>query len=325
MNRKSDKNYISLEKARENNFKIDWKNEEIHTSNYLGIKIFENIDISSIRDYIDWTPFFYTWEMRKKYPEILEDEDFREQAIELFDNANSMLDNIIQNNWLQAKAVIGIWEANSDGDDVHLFENDKQITTYNFLRQQGKKSKANKCLADYIAPFSSEKKDYIGSFVCTSGLKIENQLAVFAKDQDDYNSIMLKAIADRLAEALTEYMHEKIRKEIWGYDASEQLVNADLIKEKYKGIRPAPGYTACPDHTEKLKIFELLNAKNNIGVSLTESMAMSPNATVSGYYFAHPDAQYFSVGKVQDDQILDYAKRKEMSTETVVKWLRSNI
>ena len=226
---------------------------------------------------------------------------------------------------MQVKAVIGIWEANSDGDDVHLFTNKKKIATYNFLRQQAKKTKANRCLADFVAPFFSKKQDYIGSFVCTAGLNIENQLAIFEKDQDDYNSIMLKAIADRLAEALTEYMHEKIRKEIWGYAAAEQFENKDLIDEKYQGIRPAPGYTACPDHTEKLKIFELLNAEKNIGVSLTESMAMSPNATVSGYYFAHSDSKYFSVGKVQNDQIEDYAKRKNMSKEKIVKWLQSNI
>jgi 5-methyltetrahydrofolate--homocysteine methyltransferase len=193
------------------------------------------------------------------------------------------------------------------------------------LRQQGKKSKNNRCLADFVAPISSEKKDYIGSFVCTAGLGIEKQLAVFEKENDDYNSIMLKAIADRLAEALTEYMHEKVRKEIWGYAAAEQFKNEDLIKEKYKGIRPAPGYTACPDHTEKLKIFELLDAEKSIGVSLTENMAMTPNATVSGYYFAHSEAKYFSVGKVQDDQVAGYAKRKNMSEEEVEKWLRSNI
>ena len=193
------------------------------------------------------------------------------------------------------------------------------------MRQQGKKGKANRCLADFVAPLTSEKQDYMGSFVCTTGLGIEKQLDVFEKDHDDYNSIMLKAIADRLAEALTEYMHKKIRKEIWGYVADEDFKNEDLIKEEYKGIRPAPGYTACPDHTEKLTIFELLDAENSIGVSLTESMAMSPNATVSGYYFAHPEAKYFSVGKVQDDQIVDYAKRKNITTKEAEKWLRSNI
>ena len=325
LNRKSDKEYLSIGKARENGIVTDWENATIPAANELGVQVFENIDIATIRNYIDWTPFFFTWEMRKKYPDILKDELFAEQANQLMNDANAMLDNIIKNNWLQAKAVIGVWQANSDGDDVHLFENGKQISTYNFLRQQGKKSKSNRCLADLVAPLTSGRKDYMGSFVCTAGLGIEKQLAVYEKDHDDYNSIMLKAIADRLAEALTEYMHEKIRKEIWGYAADEQFENKDLIKEEYKGIRPAPGYTACPDHTEKLKIFELLNAEKSINVSLTESMAMSPNASVSGYYFAHADAKYFSVGKVQDDQIEDYAKRKNMSVEQVEKWLRSNI
>ena len=325
LNRKSDKEYLSIGKARENAIVTDWENATIPAANELGVQVFENIDIATIRNYIDWTPFFFTWEMRKKYPDILKDELFAEQANQLMNDANAMLDNIIRNNWLQAKAVIGVWQANSDGDDVHLFENGKQISTYNFLRQQGKKSKSNRCLADLVAPLNSGRKDYMGSFVCTAGLGIEKQLAVYEKDHDDYNSIMLKAIADRLAEALTEYMHEKIRKEIWGYAADEQFENKDLIKEEYKGIRPAPGYTACPDHTEKLKIFELLNAEKSINVSLTESMAMSPNASVSGYYFAHADAKYFSVGKVQDDQIEDYAKRKNMSVEQVEKWLRSNI
>ena len=325
LNRKSDKEYLSIGKARENTIVTDWENATIPAANELGVQVFENIDIATIRNYIDWTPFFFTWEMRKKYPDILKDELFAEQANQLMNDANAMLDNIIKNNWLQAKAVIGVWQANSDGDDVHLFENGKQISTYNFLRQQGKKSKSNRCLADLVAPLTSGREDYMGSFVCTAGLGIEKQLAVYEKDHDDYNSIMLKAIADRLAEALTEYMHEKIRKEIWGYAADEQFENKDLIKEEYKGIRPAPGYTACPDHTEKLKIFELLNAEKSINVSLTESMAMSPNASVSGYYFAHADAKYFSVGKVQDDQIEDYAKRKNMSVEQVEKWLRSNI
>jgi 5-methyltetrahydrofolate--homocysteine methyltransferase len=325
LNRKSEKEYVSIAKARENLVITDWEKENIPPANQLGVQLFEDIDIAIIRSYIDWTPFFYTWEMRKKYPAILEDELFGEQATQLFDDANTMLDNIINNNWLKAKAVIGLWKANSVGDDVYLFENETKIATYNFLRQQSKKSKSNRCLADFVAPLNSDKQDYIGSFVCTAGLGIEKQLAVFEKDHDDYNSIMLKAIADRLAEALTEYMHEKVRKEIWGYASDEHLENEALISEKYKGIRPAPGYTACPDHTEKLKIFELLDAENSIGVSLTESMAMKPNATVSGYYFAHSEAKYFSVGKVQDDQIVDYAKRKNMSVEQIEKWLRSNI
>ena len=325
LNRRLEKEYISLEDARDNSFVVDWSEEKIHKPNQMGVQVFENIDLENLRKYIDWTPFFFTWEMRKKYPAILKDEIFGEQALQLFDHANRMLDNIINNNWLEVKAVVGIWEANSDGDDIYLFENGKKVATYNFLRQQAKKSKANRCLADFVAPFSSAKKDYIGSFVCTAGLEIEKQLALFDSDQDDYNSIMLKAIADRLAEALTEYMHERVRTEIWGYAPFEMFKNEELIAEKYLGIRPAPGYTACPDHTEKLKIFALLNAEQNIGVSLTENMAMSPNATVCGYYFSHRDAKYFSIGKVQDDQVVDYAKRKDMSKEKVLKWLRSNI
>ncbi len=324
LNRKSEKEYVSIANARKNATVMDWENQDIPTANQLGIQVFEDIDIATIRNYIDWTPFFFTWEMRKKYPAILDDEVFGEQSKQLLDDANTMLDNIIKNNWLKVKAVVGIWEANSVGDDVQLYENGEDLVSFNFLRQQSKKTKNNRCLADFIAPNSSDKKDYIGAFTCTAGLGIEKQLEIFEEENDDYNSIMLKAVADRLAEAITEYMHEKVRKEIWGYASNEQFVNEDLIKEEYKGIRPAPGYTACPDHTEKLKIFELLDAEENIGVSLTESMAMSPNATVSGYYFAHPKAKYFSVGKVQDDQIADYAKRKNMSVEQIEKWLRSN-
>ena len=324
LSRKSDKEYVSIEKARKNATITDWEEVQITTPNNLGVQVFENIDISTIRNYIDWTPFFFTWEMRKKYPAILEDKIFGEQAKKLLDDANKMLDDVIANNWLQAKAVIGLWQANAEGDDVHLTENGEKIVTYNFLRQQGKKTRSNKCLADFVAQKSSGKQDYMGSFVCTAGLDIERQLAIFEKENDDYNCILLKAIADRLAEALTEYMHEKIRKEIWGYALDEKFANEDLIAEKYRGIRPAPGYTACPDHTEKEKIFSLLNAEQ-IGAKLTENMAMSPNATVSGYYFANPVAKYFSVGKVQDDQIADYAKRKNITTKEVEKWLRSNI
>jgi 5-methyltetrahydrofolate--homocysteine methyltransferase len=324
LNRKSEKEYVSIENARKNATVTDWENEDIPTANQLGVQVFEDIDIATIQNYIDWTPFFFTWEMRKKYPAILDDEVFGEQSKQLLDDANTMLDNIIKNNWLKVKAVVGIWEANSVGDDVQLYENGEDLVTFNFLRQQSKKTKNNRCLADFIAPNSSDKKDYIGAFTCTAGLGIEKQLEIFEQENDDYNSIMLKAVADRLAEALTESMHEKVRKEIWGYASNEQFVNEDLIKEEYRGIRPAPGYTACPDHTEKLKIFKLLNAEQ-IGVSLTENMAMYPNATVSGYYFSHPAAKYFSVGKVQDDQILDYAKRKNMSVEQIEKWLRSNI
>ncbi len=326
LSRKSQKEYININQARENAMSFDWNQIEIFKPNFLGVKVFDSIDISVIRNYIDWTPFFFTWEMRKKYPEILKDEKFGESASKLFEDANLMLDEIIEKNWLTLKAVIGIFKANSKGDDIDLLNEDgNKIITYNYLRQQSKKTGSNICLADFVAPYSSKRQDYVGSFVCTAGLDIEKQISVFDQDNDDYNSIMLKALADRLAEALTEYTHEKVRKEIWGYSSLEDFANEDLIQEKYQGIRPAPGYTACPDHTEKRKIFNILNAEENIGVELTENMAMLPNATVSGYYFAHPQIKYFTVGKIQDDQIEDYAKRKEMKINEIEKWLRSNI
>ena len=326
LQRKSQKKYLTLTDARKNKLITDWDNQLIPVPNQIGIQVFNNISVEDIRSYIDWTPFFYTWEMKKKYPLILTDENFGEEASQLFEDANSMLDLIIKENWLQVKSVIGVWKANSDGDDILLKnEKDEIIETFCTLRQQSIKSNNNLALSDYIAPETSDIEDYIGSFVCTAGLGIEKQLSIFEKEYDDYNIILLKAIADRLAEALTEYMHEKIRKEIWGYSSDEEFSNNDLIDEKYNGIRPAPGYTACPDHTEKLKIFKLLNAEENIGVSLTESMAMLPNSSVSGYYFAHPSSKYFTVGKIQDDQINDYAQRKKMSNNEVEKWLRSNI
>ena len=326
LQRKSQKKYLTLTDARKNKLITDWDNQLIPVPNQIGIQVFNNISVEDIRSYIDWTPFFYTWEMKKKYPLILTDENFGEEASQLFEDANSMLDLIIKENWLQVKSVIGVWKANSDGDDILLKnEKDEIIETFCTLRQQSIKSNNNLALSDYIAPETSDIEDYFGSFVCTAGLGIEKQLSIFETEYDDYNIILLKAIADRLAEALTEYMHEKIRKEIWGYSSDEEFSNNDLIDEKYNGIRPAPGYTACPDHTEKLKIFKLLNAEENIGVSLTESMAMLPNSSVSGYYFAHPSSKYFTVGKIQDDQINDYAQRKKMSNNEVEKWLRSNI
>ena len=326
LQRKSQKKYLSLVDARKNAFETDWKNLKITQPNNLGTQIFNDISIKEIRNYIDWTPFFYTWEMKKKFPLILDDENFGVQATQLYNDANKMLDNVIQNNWLNLKSVIGIWKANSVGDDIILKdENNNEIETFCTLRQQAVKSNQNLALSDYIAPSDSGIQDYVGAFACTAGIGIENQLLKFEKEFDDYNIILLKAIADRLAEALTEYMHEKVRKEIWGYAKEENYNNDELIDEIYDGIRPAPGYTACPDHTEKLKIFSLLQAEKNIGVSLTESMAMMPNSSVSGYYFAHPSSKYFTVGKIQDDQIKDYSKRKNMSINEVEKWLRSNI
>ncbi len=324
LKRNTQREYLTITEARNNKYDIDWYNFSIKKPKNLGVHVFKNIDIDIIRKYIDWTPFFFTWEMRKKYPDIMSDLEFGDQANELYRVANKMIDDIIRNNWLQASSVIGIWKAKSDNDDVFLYDNNKQIEIFNFLRQQGKKNSANRCLSGFIAPVDSNKDDYIGAFVCTSGLNIEKQLEIYEKDFDDYNAIMLKAIADRLAEALTEFMHEKVRKEIWGYSPTESFGNQELINEKYFGIRPAPGYTACPDHTEKIKIFNLLDAQQ-IGVSLSENMAMYPNSTVSGYYFAHPEAKYFSVGKIQSDQLSDYSQRRDKTLKETERWLLSNI
>ena len=325
LKRKSEKRYLSLKDARANGLETNWQQFKINTPNQLGVQVY-SYTVEEVREYIDWTPFFYTWEMKKKFPEILKDDSFGEQAAKLYEDANLMLDQIAKKNWLELKAVVGIWKANSAGDDIVLKDaKNNVVETFCTLRQQAVKSNNNLALSDYIAPDISGLEDYIGAFVCTAGLGIDNPIAQYEKDFDDYNVILLKAVADRLAEALTEFMHERIRKEIWGYSKNEKYTNDELIEERYIGIRPAPGYTACPDHTEKLKIFKLLNAEKNIGVSLTESMAMTPNSSVSGYYFSHPMSKYFTVGKVQDDQIADYAKRKNMSINEVERWLRSNI
>ena len=325
LERKNQKKFISLDEARANKLKTNWKEYNIPVPNFTGVKVFK-IKIEDIINYIDWTPFFYTWEMKQKYPQIFEDEKYGVQAQKLFNDANEMLKKIIDNDWLELKSVIGIWSACSDGDDILLKNSDNShLETFCMLRQQTLKAKNNLSLSDYIAPKESGKNDYVGAFVCSADLYKGTPLVNFELDQDDYSTIMFKSISDRLAEALTEYMHEKVRKELWAYSSDENYSNSDLIDEVYTGIRPAPGYTACPDHTEKLKIFKILDAKKNIGASLTESMAMSPSSTVSGYYFSHPNSKYFPVGKIQDDQIEDYAKRKKMTIKEVRKWLLSNI
>ena len=325
LERKNQKKFISLDEARANKLKTNWKEYNIPVPNFTGLKVFK-IKIEDIINYIDWTPFFYTWEMKQKYPQIFEDEKYGVQAQKLFNDANEMLKKIIDNDWIELKSVIGIWSACSDGDDILLKNSDNShLETFCMLRQQTLKAKNNLSLSDYIAPKESGKNDYVGAFVCSADLYKGTPLVNFELDQDDYSTIMFKSISDRLAEALTEYMHEKVRKELWAYSSDENYSNSDLIDEVYTGIRPAPGYTACPDHTEKLKIFKILNAKKNIGASLTESMAMSPSSTVSGYYFSHPNSKYFPVGKIQDDQIEDYAKRKNMTIKEVRKWLLSNI
>ncbi|MEP2026555.1 MAG: methionine synthase [Reichenbachiella sp.] len=323
------KNYIPFEEAKANSFKIDWGTSEIKKPNFIGNKTFNNFPLEEIRKYIDWTPFFQTWMLKGKYPKILQDEVIGEQATELYNDANKMLDEVIAKRSLQANGVIGIYPANNtNGDDIKISDRSgKELTTFHFLRQQGKKGTniANMSLADFVAPESSSKQDYMGGFAVTAGLGIEKLIEKYEKEHDDYHAIMIKAIADRLAEAFAELMHEKVRKELWGYASDETFDNEHLISEKYAGIRPAPGYPACPDHTEKPILFNLLDAENETGIILTESNAMYPAASVSGFYFANAESKYFGLGKIAKDQVEEYARRKGMTLEETEKWLSPNL
>ena len=321
LNKQTAKNLISYKEAKVNKVKIDWNSFESNTPNFLGIKNIE-VDIKALRNYIDWTPFFITWEMHGKYPAILKDEIVGVEAVKLFNDANELLNKIEQEDWLAPQATFSINEASAEGDDVTLANG----TRLNFLRQQSKKSSSqpNFSLADFICPQSENKKDYIGAFAVT--IKgIEPHIKAFEDTHDDYNKIMLQAIADRLAEACAEYLHKEVRTNYWGYSKNEKLQNEDLIREKYQGIRPAPGYPACPDHTEKYKLFELLGGEENTGITMTESLAMYPASSVSGWYFSHPESKYFGIGKIKEDQIEDYAMRKEESTDYIKKWLGQNL
>lgn len=324
---KDAKNYVSLSEARKNKFPIVWNQNDVVTPKNLGVKVFEDIDLSILVNYIDWTPFFQTWELAGRFPKILEDEVVGAEAKKLYADATEMLSKIIAEKWIAARAVIGLFPANSvNDDDIEIYADEnrnKVIAVYHNLRQQTKKAQGayNMCLSDFIAPKQSGIKDYIGAFVVTAGIGIEKWIEKFEKEHDDYSSILLKALADRLAEALAEYMHEQVRKIYWGYASNENLDNEALIKEEYQGIRPAPGYPACPDHTEKVTLFNLLNAQQNAKVNLTESLAMYPAASVSGWYFAHPQAQYFGLGKIEKDQVEDIAKRKNKSLDEMERWL----
>ena len=320
--RQGNKQLLSFQQAFDNRLEIDWSEYVPPTPKELGVKVFNNIALSEIVPYIDWTPFFQTWELKGKYPLIFENEVVGDEALRLFNDAQHLLNQVIEESSLEARAVVGIFKAQEKEGHVML-ENEE----LHFLRQQRKMASGipNLSLADFIAPSSSNKQDYIGVFAVTAGIGTEKLVEAFEADHDDYNSIMIKAIADRLAEALAEFMHAKIRKEMWAYDASESLDNEELIREAYQGIRPAPGYPACPDHTEKAKLWELLNVQKNIGVELTESFAMYPAASVCGYYFSHPQSKYFAVGKIGEDQLAVYAKAKGLSKEVVAKWLSSNL
>jgi len=362
LNKKSDKNYISLEEARKNKFKIDWEKAKIVKPKFLGNKYFIDYDLAEIAKYIDWTPFFQTWEIHGKFPKILDDEIVGSEARKLHADAQAMLARIIAEKSLQANAVIGFYPCNTVNDDdilLYDFEEVEAITpcdkhgrhryqvfqpkkvkeqdssvlveensfevleVLHTLRQQNQKAEnlPNFALADFIAPQETGKTDYIGFFAVTAGIGIEKLVEKYEKDHDDYNSIMVKALADRLAEAFAELMHERVRKEFWGYSPDENFTNEELIKEKYIGIRPAPGYPACPDHTEKGMIFNLLQATEKIGITLTESYAMYPTAAVSGMYFANPESRYFGLGKISKDQVIDYTQRKKMSLEEAERWL----
>lgn len=329
-NRSSRKTYLSLEEARANKTEFDWDKADITPPVKPGITAFRDVSLEKLRRYIDWGPFFIAWEMKGKFPDILDDEKAGPQARKLFDEANQLLDKIIHEKLITANGVIGLYPANTTGDDIELYADqnrDEVIATFHTLRQQSKKRKGqpNKALSDYIAPKESGRNDYIGAFAVTAGHGVLDLVKKFEDDNDDYNAILTKALADRLAEALAEMLHEKVRKELWGYAPDEDFDNKQLIREKYRGIRPAAGYPAQPDHTEKRTLFNLLKVEENAGITLTEHLAMNPASSVSGLYFAHPEAKYFNLGNIQKDQAEDYARRKGMSVEEIERWLGPNL
>ena len=321
-----DKKRMTLAAARANAMKIDWSAYEAKAPSFIGTKVYQDFDLADLAEHIDWTPFFQTWEMKGRYPGILEDERQGEAARALFADAKAMLKQIVDEKWFVPKAVVGFWPANAVGDDIRVFADDtrgEERATFFTLRQQLSKrgDRPNLALSDFVAPQDSGRPDYVGGFCVTAGIEEEAISNRFAKANDDYASIMVKALADRFAEAFAERMHAMVRRELWGYAPDETYTPEELIAEPYAGIRPAPGYPAQPDHTEKLTLFELLDAEKEIGVKLTESLAMWPGSSVSGLYIGHPDAHYFGVAKVERDQVEDYARRKGMSVEEIERWL----
>lgn len=307
----------------------DWKAAEIPVPARIGLQVIERQPLRDLLPFIDWSPFFHTWELRGRYPSILDDATVGPKAKELLSDAKRLLEEIVRENLLLARGCYGLWPANAVGDDIEVYadrERRRTVATFHTLRQQMEKpaDQFNLALADFVAPKESGRLDYVGAFAVTAGIGIEKLCARFDRDHDDYNSIMAKALADRLAEAFAECLHQRVRAE-WGYGRGEQLTNEDLIRERYRGIRPAPGYPACPDHTEKRELFALLQAEDKAGVTLTESYAMLPAASVSGLYFAHPEAKYFAVGKIDRDQVEEYAKRKGVATAEVERWLGPNL
>ncbi|MFW2372837.1 MAG: methionine synthase [Gammaproteobacteria bacterium] len=328
--RRAQTKWASLQQARENAQVIDWDDYTPTVPSFLGTKVFDDYPLEEIREYIDWTPFFYAWELKGRYPKILQDEEKGEEATKLFNDAQAMMDTLIAEKWLKAKAVIGLFPANAVNDDVEIYKDESRSelkSQLHFLRQQTEQppGRPNHSLSDYIAPKATGIKDYIGAFAVTTGIGIDEHVARFEQAHDDYNSIMLKVLADRLAEAFAELMHEKVRKEYWGYASDELLSSEAMIGEEYKGIRPAPGYPACPDHTEKTQLWALLDAEKNADIELTEHFAMLPASAVSGWYFSHPDSRYFAVAKINREQVEDYAKRKGMSLAEAERWMAPNL
>ncbi|WP_372831948.1 vitamin B12 dependent-methionine synthase activation domain-containing protein, partial [Pontibacterium sp.] len=329
--RANDKRRVTLEAARENKFQIDWNEYTPPVPAQLGLQVFDSVALDELLPYIDWSPFFHSWELAGRYPRILEDDIIGEEATKLFKDAQDMLKKLVDEKLLTARAVVGVFPANSiNDDDIELYTDESRtevLTTLHHLRQQMEKveGKANMCLTDFIAPKDSGKQDYFGAFAVTAGHGCDELVAQYEADHDDYNSIMVKALADRFAEAFAEMMHAKVRREIWGYAVDEALENEDLIKEKYQGIRPAPGYPACPEHTEKGLLWELLDAEANTGITLTDAYAMLPAASVSGWYFSHPKSQYFGVAKISEDQVENYAERTGMEMTAAERWLAPNL
>jgi 5-methyltetrahydrofolate--homocysteine methyltransferase len=309
---------ISIDEARKNKFTFDWDNYNPIKPTFEGIKYFDNIPVEEIIDYIDWTPFFNAWGFNSRFPKILENNKTKNEAQKLFNDGKILLNQAINEKWFDAKATVGFYPANSSGDDIIL--HGQKFNLYH-LRQQTLKREGlpNYCLSDFIAPVESGKTDWIGGFAVTAGFNVEKIGQNFADKNDDYKSIMIKVLGDRIAEALAEKMHKKVRTDLWGFSKNESLENEDLIKEKYIGIRPAPGYPSCPDHSEKLALFNLLDIKNNSKLQLTESYAVYPASSVSGWYFSHPESKYFGLSRINKEQLIDYAKRKKMKKEKLVK------
>jgi 5-methyltetrahydrofolate--homocysteine methyltransferase len=321
--------YISLEEARKNKFKIDADSYEPVRPTFLGEKIFSDYSLEEIAKYIDWTYFFYSWELRGKYPKIFDDPVKGDDARKLFDEGNEMLQKIIDNKMIRANGIVGFYPANASGDGIDIYEEEdrqKVRHTLHFLRNQRLKEEDNNlCLSDYLLPKESKKVDYIGAFFATAGLGVDEWAKKFEKDNDDYSALMLKILAQRMAEAFTELLHQKVRKELWGYAPEEKLTPEELIKEKYQGIRPAFGYPSMPDHTQKKPVYDMMEVSKNTDIQLSDSYMMLPEASVSGLYFAHPDAKYFNVQRILEDQVKDYSKRTGMDIEVVKKWLSENL